>query len=110
MAAKKQEKSSPKKRKQIPGNKAETNSSTSKKPKLLDSKPSNPRSTDFKKPSKPFKPREPGLDHEKQVPLSKREGRLRAKELAEARKKKRKRHYNLEQVSVCSPFVLSFLF
>ncbi|KAB2625181.1 pumilio 24-like [Pyrus ussuriensis x Pyrus communis] len=97
MAAKKQEKSSPKKRKQIPGNKPETNSSTSKKPKLLDSKPSNPRSTDFKKPPKPFKPREPGLDHEKQVPLSKQEGRLRAKELAEARKKKRKRHYNLEQ-------------
>ncbi|XP_068332792.1 pumilio homolog 24-like [Pyrus communis] len=97
MAAKKQEKSSPKKRKQIPGNKLETHSSSSKKPKLLDSKRSNPRSTDFKKPSKPFKPREPGLDHEKQVPLSKREGRLRAKELAEARKKKRKRHYNLEQ-------------
>ncbi|CAN6551311.1 unnamed protein product [Malus baccata var. baccata] len=97
MAAKKQEKSSPKKRKQIPGNKPETHSSSSKKTKLLDSKPSNPRSTDFKKPSKHFKPREPGLDHEKQVPLSKREGRLRAKELAEARKKKRKRHYNLEQ-------------
>ncbi|KAH0993000.1 hypothetical protein GBA52_004483 [Prunus armeniaca] len=97
MAAKKQEKSGPKKRKQIPGTKSETYSSTSKKPKFLDSKPSNHRSNDFKKPSKPFKQREPGLDNEKQVPLSKREGRLRAKELAESRKKKRKRHYNLEQ-------------
>ncbi|BBG93141.1 pumilio 24 [Prunus dulcis] len=97
MAAKKQEKSGPKKRKQIPGTKSETYSSTSKKPKFLDSKPSNPRSNDFKKPSKPFKQREPGLDNEKQIPLSKREGRLRAKELAESRKKKRKRHYNLEQ-------------
>ncbi|VVA24672.1 PREDICTED: pumilio [Prunus dulcis] len=97
MAAKKQEKSGPKKRKQIPGTKSETYSSTSKKPKFLDSKPSNPRSNDFKKPSKPFKQREPGLDNEKQIPLSNREGRLRAKELAESRKKKRKRHYNLEQ-------------
>lgn len=79
MAAKKQEKSGPKKRKQILGTKSETYSSTSKKPKFLDSKPSNPRSNDFKKPSKPFKQREPGLDNEKQVPLSKREGRLRAK-------------------------------
>ncbi|KAI6706921.1 hypothetical protein NL676_009883 [Syzygium grande] len=35
--------------------------------------------------------------NEKKQPMTKKEGRLHAKELAEARKQKRKRHYTLEQ-------------
>ncbi|KAJ0092038.1 hypothetical protein Patl1_24979 [Pistacia atlantica] len=47
----------------------------------------------------PFKPKFGNKDanEEQTVPKSKRERRLHAKELAEARKKKRKRHYDLEQ-------------
>ncbi|KAM5568884.1 pumilio [Rosa sericea] len=86
-----------KKRKQVSGGtKPETHhSSTSKKPKLVGSKPTNPRNNDS---SKPFKrPKPAGPDNaEKTTPLSKKELRVRAKELAEARKKKRKRYYNLE--------------
>ncbi|XP_050373546.1 pumilio homolog 24 [Argentina anserina] len=82
-----------KKRKQFPGDtKPDTNrSSTSKKPKLAGSKPTTPRTNDS---SKPFK--RPNPDTEKSAPLSKKELRVRSKELAEARKKKRKPYYNLE--------------
>ncbi|KAL6190925.1 hypothetical protein ACLB2K_037319 [Fragaria x ananassa] len=82
-----------KKRKQVPGGtKPETNrSSDSKKPRLAGSKPTNPRNNDS---SKPFK--RPNPVAEKTTSLSKKELRVRAKELAEARKKKRKPYYNLE--------------
>ncbi|KAL6186013.1 hypothetical protein ACLB2K_042135 [Fragaria x ananassa] len=82
-----------KKRKQVPGGtKPETNrSSDSKKPRLAGSKPTNPRNNDS---SKAFK--RPNPDAEKTTSLSKKELRVRAKELAEARKKKRKPYYNLE--------------
>ncbi|XP_004296879.1 PREDICTED: pumilio homolog 24 [Fragaria vesca subsp. vesca] len=82
-----------KKRKQVPGGtKPETHrSSDSKKPRLAGSKPTDPRKNDS---SKPFK--RPNPDAEKTTSLSKKELRVRAKELAEARKKKRKPYYNLE--------------
>ncbi|KDP27853.1 hypothetical protein JCGZ_18933 [Jatropha curcas] len=97
MAAKKEE-SNKKKRKENLDGKTGEGSSPSKKQKLLGSNPVTGKS---KKPSKPFKkPRKPNemeSGKDKQPPETKRERRLRAKELAEARKKKRKRHYNLEQ-------------
>lgn len=99
MAAKNQQSDKPKKRKLTPSGKPEVNNSVSKKPKFEKSK-------DIKKPFKPskqpysekprFQKSETALNENK-VPLTKREGRLQAKDLAEARKKKRKRHYNLEQ-------------
>ncbi|XP_048321809.2 pumilio homolog 24 isoform X1 [Ziziphus jujuba] len=97
MAAKNQQHSKQKKRKQIPGPKPDGNSSGSKKPKLLHSKPSNHPSKESKKPFKPHKHKQSEPGKENNAPMSKRERRLHAKELSEARKKKRKRHYNLEQ-------------
>uniref|UniRef100_A0A2P2KVM5 PUM-HD domain-containing protein n=1 Tax=Rhizophora mucronata TaxID=61149 RepID=A0A2P2KVM5_RHIMU len=105
MAAKKQNSNKPKKRKlNTVSNKTEPDSSVSKRPKLVDSSHSN---KEVKKLFKPFKkqrkPHESESEKSKsrqenrEAPLSKREHRIRAKELADARKKKRKRHYNLEQ-------------
>ncbi|KAF3456285.1 hypothetical protein FNV43_RR00935 [Rhamnella rubrinervis] len=96
MAAKNQQ-SKPKKRKQIPGSKPDGNSFTSKKPKLIGSKPSSHPTNESKKPFKHPKRKQSGDGKEKTAPMSKRERRHHAKELAETRKKKRKRHYNLEQ-------------
>ncbi|KAJ6897808.1 hypothetical protein NC652_024584 [Populus alba x Populus x berolinensis] len=100
MAAKKQDSNNKsKKRKQNPDAKTNTNSSFSKRPKLVSSKPENKQE---KKPFKPFKKQNFGKlksqsGEEKNTPLSKRERRLHAKELTEARKKRRKQHYTLEQ-------------
>ncbi|KAJ4844978.1 hypothetical protein Tsubulata_011712 [Turnera subulata] len=104
MAAKKQQQGidKPKKRKQNPDGKTEPGGSASKKPKLLSS---NSQGNISKKPSKPFVKQErksnetkkPQSGEETKVRLSKREGRIKAKEMAEARKKKRKKHYTLEQ-------------
>ncbi|XP_015937538.1 pumilio homolog 24 [Arachis duranensis] len=93
MAPKKQDDGSTKKRKRIPasGSNAEaSHESPSKAPKLSASK----------KPFKALKTRKPDAvpkDKTKKAPLTGRERRLHAKELAEARKKKRKRHFTLEQ-------------
>ncbi|PON61968.1 Coatomer beta subunit [Parasponia andersonii] len=98
MAAKDQDKSKPNKRKQIPGAKPEAASSSPKKPKLLNPKRSNPLNHDSKR--KPFEHSQhpkSGPKKENKDSMSKRERRLHAKDLAEARKKKRKRHYTLEQ-------------
>ncbi|OMO58377.1 hypothetical protein COLO4_34697 [Corchorus olitorius] len=107
MAAKNQQTQKPKKRKQISSAKVERDSSKSKKPKLLASNPSkNPPNKPFKKPfnspkqkqgrpnDSKFQKSDSGNENKE---LSKRERRLQAKELAEARKKKRKPHYTLEQ-------------
>ncbi|XP_020961364.1 pumilio homolog 24-like [Arachis ipaensis] len=75
MAAKKQDDGSTKKRKRI-------------------------SASDSNKPFKSLKTRKPDAvpkDKTKKAPLIGRERRLHAKELAEARKKKRKRHFTLEQ-------------
>ncbi|MED6106511.1 hypothetical protein PIB30_005139 [Stylosanthes scabra] len=94
MPPKKQNDGNTKKRKRIPSagsNAQASHESPSKAPKL---------SSATKKPFKSLKPRKPDAvpkDNTKKAPLSGRERRLHAKELAEARKKKRKRHYNLEQ-------------
>ncbi|KAH7573516.1 hypothetical protein ACOSP7_007248 [Xanthoceras sorbifolium] len=99
------------KRKFNPGSKTEpNNSSASKKPKFFGSKPSkNPQNKDLNKPSssttlkqKKFPFKKPKFEkseanEETKAPQTKRERRLHAKELTEARKKKRKRHYDLEQ-------------
>ncbi|GMN63404.1 hypothetical protein TIFTF001_032477 [Ficus carica] len=100
MAAKDQQKSKPTKRKQVPGAKQpDSGNSVPKKPKLAgdSKKPSNDLRHDSKKPFKGNKNSQSGHGNEKKGPLSKRDRRLQAKELAEARKKKRKRHYTLEQ-------------
>ncbi|KAF5737025.1 putative Penguin [Tripterygium wilfordii] len=101
MAAKNRQGEEAKKRKHIAGaNKTEPGASPSKKRKLDASKTRIPPNKGAKKPFKPSKPPiRANLDNSKEdkAPLTKREGRLKAKELAEARKKKRKRHYNLEQ-------------
>ncbi|XP_022760608.1 pumilio homolog 24 isoform X2 [Durio zibethinus] len=107
MAAKNQQTQKPKKRKQISHSKVERDSSKSKKPKLLAYNPSNnPPNKPLKKPFKSpkqkqkhpsdskFKKSDSGNENKE---LTKRERRLQAKELAEARKKKRKPHYTLEQ-------------
>ncbi|XVF62521.1 hypothetical protein PTKIN_Ptkin09bG0015000 [Pterospermum kingtungense] len=101
MAAKNQQTQKPKKRKQSSSAKVEPDSSKSKKPKLIASDPSkNASNKPSKKPFKEhpnhskFKKSESGNVNKE---LSKRERRLQAKELAEARKKKRKPYYNLEQ-------------
>lgn len=108
MAAKNQQTQKPNKRKQFSSTKTDKDGSKSKKPKLLSSTPSsaNPSNKLLKKPfnsSKPkrehpthskFKKSESGNDNKE---LTKRERRIQAKELAEARKKKRKPHYTLEQ-------------
>ncbi|KAJ0035556.1 hypothetical protein Pint_24442 [Pistacia integerrima] len=108
MAAKNQQETNKlKKRKLNAGAKVHPNASTSKKPKVTASKPpKTPQNKEFNKPfnpikqkQNPFKPKFGNKDanEEQTVPKSKRERRLHAKELAEARKKKRKRHYDLEQ-------------
>ncbi|XP_022156022.1 pumilio homolog 24 [Momordica charantia] len=107
MAAKSQQNSRPKKRKQISGNKAASHGSASKKPKFVDNKPSKSPGQgivgkSFKsskqKENQHFKSKVEKSEarQENPVPTSKRERRIQAKELAEARKKKRKRHYDLE--------------
>ncbi|KAL4273604.1 hypothetical protein GQ457_13G014500 [Hibiscus cannabinus] len=106
MAAKNQQTQKPKKRKQISSSNTDQDSSKSKKPKLLASIPSkNPSNKPLKKPFNPskqkrehpsqskFKKPESGNGNKE---LTKRERRIQAKELAEARKKKRKPHYTLE--------------
>ncbi|KAK2990301.1 hypothetical protein RJ640_014753 [Escallonia rubra] len=101
MAAKNQHGSDPKKRKRLPSTKGDGQTSNPKKAKL----PSNPSNKGFKKPFKSSKSEhtsKPRFDksemgEEREVPKSKREVRLQAKELTEARKKKRKRHYDLEK-------------
>ncbi|KAJ9181869.1 hypothetical protein P3X46_005916 [Hevea brasiliensis] len=103
MAAKKHESSNLKNRKRNPDAKTGTDGSASKKPKLVSS---NTQTERLKKPFKPVKKaqkpnaselRKSESGKEKHAPKTKRERRLHAKELAEARKKKRKRHYTLEQ-------------
>ncbi|XP_059433723.1 pumilio homolog 24-like [Corylus avellana] len=88
------------KRKQVPGAKTEApdRSATSKKPKVLAAPkpsyhPAKGSTKPFKSPKMKFDKSE--TDKEKK-PMSKRERRINAKELAEARKKKRKRYYTLE--------------
>lgn len=111
MAAKGEGSSELKKRKRVPssatdGNKGEKPSNP-KKVKLPSSNQAN------KGPKKPFKSTKPQQQQqplkfkskfgksdshgEKQVPKTKRELRIQAKELTEARKKKRRPHYTLEQ-------------
>ncbi|GFP85284.1 pumilio homolog 24 [Phtheirospermum japonicum] len=104
MAAKPQKKSSELKRKRVPNQKLEGTFTDSKKPKLTSNpqkhklNSSNPHSQVTKKPFKA-----PTKDHEKpsfkkvEVEDSKKLSRVRAKELTEARKKKRKKHFSLEQ-------------
>ncbi|KAK9146995.1 hypothetical protein Sjap_006898 [Stephania japonica] len=99
MAAKNQSNTntaSPKKRQRVAANaKSEAAKAISKNPKFSESKSAaNPPN---KLSKKPFKSSSSFEQSEKKVPKSKRELRLQAKELAEARKKKRKRHYSLEQ-------------
>ncbi|KAG8372915.1 hypothetical protein BUALT_Bualt12G0116700 [Buddleja alternifolia] len=106
MAAKPQKKSSSdsNKRKRLPNQKSDGPISDSKKPKFTTNPNkfrSNSSSVQSKLTNRPFKP--PAKDYQK--PGVKKDGveddkklrRLQAKELAEARKKKRKKHYTLEQ-------------
>ncbi|KAE9601479.1 putative CPL domain-containing protein [Lupinus albus] len=117
MAAKKQEIENTKKRKRIAGSnttESAANESHTKKPfksakKPFDSvkKPFNSDKKPFKSDKKPFKSdKKPfksdkadasGRDNRTIAPASGRERRLHAKELADARKMKRKRHFTLEQ-------------
>ncbi|RWR94227.1 Pumilio RNA-binding repeat [Cinnamomum micranthum f. kanehirae] len=111
MAAKEQhQQSQTKKRKRASAAPKQGDKPTSKKPKrLLQAKtPKSPTNKSFKttpKPSssssKPHKHKPPyeksSTKTEKEEPKSKRELRLIAKEKAEARKKKRKPHYTLQQ-------------
>ncbi|XP_039000245.1 LOW QUALITY PROTEIN: pumilio homolog 24-like [Hibiscus syriacus] len=103
MAAKNQQTHKSNKRKQISSSNTDRDSSKSKKPKLHASFPSNkplkkPFNSSKQKHEHPshskFKKPEYGSENKE---LSKRERRIQAKELAEARKKKRKPHYTLEQ-------------
>ncbi|KAG6593990.1 Pumilio-like 24, partial [Cucurbita argyrosperma subsp. sororia] len=93
MVAKSQQNSKPKDRKQISGNKSSSHGSASKKQKFVNDKPS--KSHGLGTVGKPFKSKVEKSEAKKE-PITKREHRLQAKELAEARKKKRKRHYDLE--------------
>ncbi|XP_024958712.1 pumilio homolog 24 [Cynara cardunculus var. scolymus] len=106
MAFKNQQGDQSNKRKRIPGGtKGGDGGKTSQKKKLKT--PSNDQSNKgFKKPFSSSKhhhgkadgkPRFDKSDTAQNVPKTKRELRLQAKELAEARKKKRKPHYTLEQ-------------
>ncbi|KAE8690446.1 hypothetical protein F3Y22_tig00110895pilonHSYRG00451 [Hibiscus syriacus] len=107
MAAKNQQTQKPKKRKQISSSNTDRDSSKSKKPRLLASIQSkNPSHKPLKKPFNPSKQKYEHPSHSKfrkqdygseNKELSKRERRIQAKDLAEARKKKRKPHYTLEQ-------------
>lgn len=93
MVAKSQQNSKPQNRKQISGNKSSSHGSASKKPKFVNDKHS--KSHGLGTVGKPFKSKVEKSEAKKE-PITKREHRLQAKELAEARKKKRKRHYDLE--------------
>ncbi|KAK8498399.1 hypothetical protein V6N12_005810 [Hibiscus sabdariffa] len=102
MAAKNQQTQKPK-RKQFSNSNIDRDGSKSKKPKLLASTPpknlsNKPFNPSNQKPQHPshskFKKPESGSENKE---LTKRERRIQAKELAEARKKKRKPHYTLEQ-------------
>ncbi|KAH8499666.1 hypothetical protein H0E87_015047 [Populus deltoides] len=99
MAAKKQESNSkPKKRNRNPDANTNPDSSSFKKPKHVSSKPENkPVEKVFKPFKKTFGKVKSLSGEEKKTPLSKRERRIHAKELTEARKKRRKQHYTLEQ-------------
>ncbi|PKI56722.1 hypothetical protein CRG98_022882 [Punica granatum] len=97
MAAENQQ---PKKFKKRKHGKVDARSPTTKKAKLVSAKPSSnkggkPPQLQQRKQHDPSKPKKPDAGKEK--PLTKKERRQRAKELAELRKKKRKRHYTLEQ-------------
>ncbi|XP_065863731.1 pumilio homolog 24 [Euphorbia lathyris] len=97
MAAKKQESTKSIKRKHSSDSKSGRDSSAFKKPKVGSS---NQEKDKLKKPFKPFKKPQNGYESDNKksnTPESKRESRIRAKELVEARKKRRKRHYTLEQ-------------
>ncbi|CAN0855634.1 Pumilio homolog 24 [Linum grandiflorum] len=96
MAADKVDGKTSTKRKQSPGHKAGKDGAATKKPKFVSS------NADDKKPKKPFNPKQGKSNHsgaaqQTNEPLSKRDLRIQAKELADARKMKRKRHYSLEQ-------------
>ncbi|GLU08455.1 hypothetical protein SLE2022_253680 [Rubroshorea leprosula] len=108
MAAKNQQTGKSKKRKLVASAKANRDGSASKKPKLSSSNPANHPNKAFKTP--PQKQQQQKRKFERpemskfekseagqEKPLTKRERRLRAKQLAEETKKKRKRHYTLEQ-------------
>lgn len=99
MAAKNEQSKTSKKRKQNSGKQGEVENSTRKKLKALGGpKVANPPSKGFKKPFKSSKlPSKSHSTKSDNVPKTKRESRIQAKQLAEARKKKRKRHYTLEQ-------------
>ncbi|GMI64547.1 pumilio 24 [Hibiscus trionum] len=107
MAANNHQTQEPKKRKQISSSNIDRDSSKSKKPKLLASTPSkNPSNKLLKIPFNPSKQKREHPSHSKfkkpesgneNKELTKRERRIQAKELAEARKKRRKPHYTLEQ-------------
>ncbi|PNT25952.1 hypothetical protein POPTR_008G211400v4 [Populus trichocarpa] len=99
MAAKKQDSNSkPKKRNRNPDANTNPDSSSFKKPKLVSSKPENkPVEKVFKPFKKTFGKVKSQSGEEKKTPLSKRERRIHAKELTEARKKRRKQYYTLEQ-------------
>uniref|UniRef100_A0A2N9HEV0 PUM-HD domain-containing protein n=1 Tax=Fagus sylvatica TaxID=28930 RepID=A0A2N9HEV0_FAGSY len=93
MAPKNLQSDKTKKRKQLPGAKSEApDRSTSKKPKLLAPKPRSDKP--FKHPKSKFQKSE--ADTVNKAPLTKRERRINAKELTEARKKRRKAYYTLE--------------
>jgi pumilio family protein 6 len=70
---------------------AKFDSLKSKKPKLVSGEQQQHVKPKFGKPKS-------AGDKEQSTNLSKKERRVQAKELTEARKKKRKPHYNLEQV------------
>ncbi|XP_026442660.1 pumilio homolog 24-like [Papaver somniferum] len=104
MAAAKEEKSSKRKR----SGDSQKEGIISKKPNFVKSKSTKTSSDDdgFKKKTfdksskggkKPQYDNKSDYAEEQKEPKTKREARLQAKELAEARKKKRKRHYTLEQ-------------
>ncbi|KAK6146205.1 hypothetical protein DH2020_020074 [Rehmannia glutinosa] len=104
MAAKPQKKSSEsKKRKRIPNQKPEESIANSEKSKLTTSSKklkltsSNAQNNVTKKPFKVYTKDYQKPSVKKDEVDTKKLGRLRAKELAEARKKKRKKHYSLEQ-------------
>ncbi|GMJ08387.1 pumilio 24 [Hibiscus trionum] len=107
MAAKNQQTQKPNKRKQISSSNIDRDSSKSKKPRLhASTAPKNLSNKPLKKPfiSSKQKREHPSLSKFKKPEsgnenkeLTKRERRIQAKELAEARKKKRKPHYTLEQ-------------
>uniref|UniRef100_A0A5B7ANJ5 PUM-HD domain-containing protein n=1 Tax=Davidia involucrata TaxID=16924 RepID=A0A5B7ANJ5_DAVIN len=101
MAAKNQQSNESKKRKKLSSSKGEGEKSNTKKVKL----DSNHPNKGLKKPFKSSKQHptvksqfgKSDATREQKVPKTKRDLRLHAKELSEARKKKRKRHYTLEQ-------------